>query len=167
MNLLLLLIACGPQPAVVLNGLSSPNPTIREGVVTVARNIDDPSVTQALIHALNDPSITVRAGAAESLGIQNAVGSVQALLDLLEDPEAQVRRAAVDALGQIAHPDATLPLIAYVEAQETPPLNALWALGEIGDSRSMDLLDRLRGHQDPYVSFNADCALQKLPMSAG
>ena len=167
MTWILLLIACGPEPDVVLNGLSSPNPTIREGVVKVARNIDDPAVTQALIDALDDPSVTVRSGAAESLGLQDAVSSVQDLLGLLDDSEALVQRAAIDALGQIAHPDATLPLIAYVEAQETPPLNALWALGEIGDRRSMDLLDRLRSHEDPYVSFNADRALQKLPMSAG
>ncbi len=44
-------------------------------------------------------------------------------------------------------------------------LNALWALGNIGDHQAIASLSRLRGHADPYVVFNAESALRKLPAS--
>ena len=58
-------------------------------------------------------------------------------------------------------------LIAYIEMCEEDvmlsiPLNAIWALGFIGDSQAMPLLTRLRESDDPYISWNADQALKSL-----
>jgi len=167
-TLLLGLLACGPKPDTVLTGLGNTNPAVREDMVKIARNYDDPRVVQALILALDDEEPVIRLNAVEALSWLKAVEATPALILRLEDPNDAVQLAAVDALGQLADPQATEPLMAFVSARlgDVIPLNALWALGNIGDTRAMDLLSHLRDHTDPYVSYNAHQALRRLKASA-
>ncbi|MEE2751845.1 MAG: HEAT repeat domain-containing protein [Myxococcota bacterium] len=157
------LLACGPDPAVVAAGLGSENPVVREDMALIARRADSDAVVQALIRGLEDPVDEVRMRAAESLGILGDATAVVALLACLEDGNPRVRRAAIDALGVLGDERAVAPLMGLVEGAVDIPLNAIWALGELGDSRTLDLLTRLRAHEDPYVAWNAEQALEKLP----
>jgi HEAT repeat protein len=163
-----LLIGCGPSPEDIANNLTSTNPATREDTAKIARNFGSPEVETALMAALGDPSPKVRYNALESLidlETVEAVPAIMAMLDVETDPD--VEKLAVDALGRLKDPQAVPALIAYVEGcREEPgrgiPLNAIWALGFIGDSRALALLSELRESDDIYVSWSADQALKNL-----
>ncbi len=157
------LFACGPDPVVVAAGLGSENPVVREDMALIARRAGSDEVVQALVRALKDPVDVVRMRAVESLGLLGDEQAVVAILACLEDSNPRVGRAAIDALGVLGDERAVAPLMELVERRENIPLNAIWALGELGDSRTLDLLSRLRSHDDPYVAWNAEQALEKLP----
>jgi HEAT repeat protein len=161
-----LLAACGTDPNVVVTGMQSANPIIREDMVLVARGVKDDVVTQALIGSLEDSSAVVRLRAVESLAAHENTTAVPALIQKLSDEDPEVRKATIDALGVLEDPRAVPALIAYVDERKTDddlPLNALWALGAIGDHQSIALLSQLREHSDPYVVYNAETALRSLP----
>ena len=125
-------------------------------------------VVSALISALDDPSPTIRLEAVESLSHLEAKEAVPGLIGRLADVDDEVRRAAVEALGKIADPKATEPLVAFVEQRIVTgrvPLNAIWALGNIGDDRALSILSRLREGTDAYVVYNAGWALRQLKSS--
>ena len=166
-----LFTACGPSEDAIVNGLQSPNPAVREDMVKIARNSNGDKVVQGLIDVLEDPATDIRREAIDSLVKLDSVDAVPALIDRLQDEDDQVQRAAVDALGTLADSRATEPLVAYIETRiqgsvKDPtvriPLNAIWALGNIGDNRALDVLARLRDNLDPYVSYNANWALRQL-----
>jgi HEAT repeat protein len=158
-------VACGPQSATILVGLESENPVIREDMALLARRAESAEVVQKLVGLLEDPVEEVRVRAVESLGILGDPGAVDALVVCLAGSEGRVQRATIDALGQIRDVRAVEPLVAHVSQAKTVPLNALWALGELGDIRAMKLLTDLRDHPDLLVSWNAEQALEKLPAS--
>ncbi|MEC7240486.1 MAG: HEAT repeat domain-containing protein [Myxococcota bacterium] len=160
-----LLAACSSDPSGVVMGLQSDNPVVREDMVLVARGVVEPAVTQALIGVLDDTSSTVRLRAVESLAAHEDTDAVPGLIQRLSDEDAEVRAAAIDALGVLADPRAVAPLIAVLQNRQPGdyPLNAIWALGNIGDPQAIPLLSQLREHPNPYVVFNAESALRKLP----
>lgn len=170
MQLLLIgaLTACGPSPDDIAANLSSNNPVTREDTAKIARNFGSPEVEAALIAALKDESVKVRYNALESLielETVEAVPTIMAMLSLEEDRE--VEQLAVDALGRLKDPQAVPVLLAYIETcrddpSRTVPLNAIWALGFIGDSQALDLLSELREDSDTYISWNAEQALKNL-----
>jgi HEAT repeat protein len=164
-----LLAACGTDPNVVVMGMQSVNPIIREDMVLVARGVKDDLVTQALIGALKDSSDVVRLRAVESLAAHENTEAVPALIQMLSDDDPEVRKATIDALGVLEDPRAVPALIAYVDERKSGddlPLNALWALGAIGDHQAIVLLSHLREHSDPYVVYNAETALRNLPAAS-
>lgn len=163
MILLGLMMACGKDPAMVVAGIESQNPVIREDMVLIARNVEDPAVTAALVGALDDSSPTIRQRAIESLARLGDPAVAPEIVARLQDEEAEIRRAAVDALGKLGNPETVQPLLAYVETTSPPPLNALWALGELGSAEAIPLLGTLRESDDPYIAYNSDVALRKLP----
>jgi HEAT repeat protein len=160
----LTLLACGPEPAVVATGVGSANPAVRMDMVMLAKHVEDPAVVAALVVTLSDPSAEIRAGALEALAEQGDASVVPQVLPLLQDPDAKVQRAAVDCLGRLGDPTAAPDLVAYVEAREGSrvPLNAVWALGALGDASALPVLSRLRESSDPYVAYNATRALREI-----
>lgn len=162
--MLLLSLACGPDAAVIATGIGSDNPAVRQDMVVAGKLVDDPVVIEALIVALEDDSALIRASAVESLADLEAVDAVPAICERLNDPEDLVQRAAVDALGRLQDPAAAPALIEHLDNQRGGriPLNALWALGNIGDVAALPILSRLREHEDPYVAYNADLALREI-----
>lgn len=157
--------ACGPTPDTVVVGLQNQNPAVREDMVKVARNANDPEVIKALITTLNDPAPGIRIEAIESLAHLGASDAVPAIVERLSDEDDLVQRAAVDALGKLADPRGASPLVTFIEQREPTgrvPLNAIWALGNIGDGAALDVLARLRNNSDPYVIYNACWALRNI-----
>lgn len=164
MILATLILACGPDPEAVAAGIVSPNPATRRDMVVVARNAEGEEVVQALVSALADPSADIRLTAVQSLQFHADPASVPALVAALADPDPRVRSESVDALGMIGDSRAAAPLIEYLGQSERVlvPLNALWALGAIGDPVALPLLSELALVDDPYVSYNANWALRQL-----
>ena len=161
---LLLLFGCGPSDEDIAKNLSSPNPVVREDTAKIARNFGSDPVNAALLTALQDPSKTVRLNAVESLAELGVVGAAPPLAELLPvEAEPEVQAAIIDTLGRLKDPVAVPALVAWLDGHpEQPPLNAVWALGNIGDSSALDVLSRLRESSDVYVRYNATAALRLL-----
>ncbi|MCB9797702.1 MAG: HEAT repeat domain-containing protein [Alphaproteobacteria bacterium] len=160
--LLALLGGCGLSPEVVTQGMGSQNPVVRQDMVEAAKLVDDPAVVEALHQALTDEHARIREEAARSLGELAHAESVEPLAPLLDDPSEAVRAATVTALARIEDPAAVEPLIQYARSGGEVRLDALWALGVLGDGRALPLLSELQGDPDPYVSFNARRALAEI-----
>jgi HEAT repeat protein len=161
---LFLLLACGPSAVSVVDGLASENPIEREAMAREAASFDDSRVIQALIDALEDRSPDVRRNAVESLGALRARDAVPSLCDLVDrDPAVGVQRAAITALARLGDARAVPVLVRHLEARrDAPPLDAIWALGEIADPRAVSILSELRRSGDVYVSYNASKALARI-----
>ena len=160
----LLLLACGPGADAISTGIGSDNPAVREDMVAAGKLVDDPAVVQALIGALDDPSADIRVAALESLAELDAVDAVPSILPRLQDTEPKVQRAAVETLARLGDPQAVPDLVEYVDGRRhgRVPLNAIWALGVLGDAQALPLLATLREHEDPYVVYNACNALREI-----
>lgn len=163
MFLSLMLMACGKDPSMIVAGIESENPVVREDMVLIARSVSDPEVTGALIVALGDSSPTIRLRAVQSLAELGATEATEGLVGRLLDEDASVRRAAVDAIGRIGDASAVGALIQYVDRASVPPLNAIWALGRLGSAEAIPVLATLRESDNQYVAYNADTALRNLP----
>lgn len=162
--LLLGLLGCSPTDEDIARNLSAPNVVVREDTAKIARNFGSDAVVTALLGALADPSPTVRRNAVDSLAELEAKQAAQPLAAMLAtEADPLVQRQIVDALGRLKDPETVPALVSWLEAREAdPPLNAIWALGNIGDARALDLLSRLRGSADPYVVYNCTLALRLL-----
>ena len=161
---LFLLLACAPSVDSVVNGLASENPIAREAMAREAASVHDARVIDALIAALEDRSVDVRRNAVESLGALRAYDAVPSLCNLVEhDPAGGVQRAATTALARLGDARAVPVLVRHLEARrDAPPLDAIWALGEIGDPNAVAILSELRRSGDAYVSYNASKALARI-----
>ncbi|RME27653.1 MAG: HEAT repeat domain-containing protein [Deltaproteobacteria bacterium] len=165
-----LLLACGPSPEDVAAQLASENPAVREDTARRARNFNSPVVIEGLIRALDDPSEQVRLNAIASLIALDARDAVPKLASMITaDPSPDVRREAIDALGRMPDPRGVDPIVSLLEetADTRPPLNAIWAAGQLGDMKALPVLTRLRESSDPYVSYNANQALRRIRPATG
>ena len=164
MILLLAALGCGPSSNDVVQNLSSANPVVRQDTAKIARNVGSADVENALVGVLDDGEAMVRLNAVESLIELDAIGAVPALIARLEsETNPAVRRAVVDALGRLGDPSAVPVLIEALERRmDAPPLDVIWALGALEDSRALDVLTRLRASDDTYVRWNVDQALRNL-----
>lgn len=148
----------------MVDGLASENPIVREEMAREAASSADARVVAALVQALEDPSVEVRRSAVDSLAALRATDAVPGLCDRIErDPAIGVRRAAVTALARLRDERAVPVLVAHLEQHRAaPPLDAIWALGEIGSSGAVPILSELRRSGDPYVAYNASKALARI-----
>lgn len=160
--LLLSMVACGPDPAVVAQGLGSGNPAVRGDMMDLAKNVQDPVVALALVGALQDPKAELRVRALVALAEQEDLSVVPAVSEALLDPDPRVQQAAAECLGRLGDPLGGPALLAFVESQKRPPLNAIWALGRIGDASAIPVLSELQNSVDDHVAWNATQALREL-----
>lgn len=133
-------------PESVRDRLSSEDFGERLSALNQLRQLD-PSIAFEIIQpAITDPSVRVRYAAVSqmsTLGQCNPSLALEILRRcLLEDPEPDVQAAAADALGALHLTDAYEDLERLY--QQTPEwlvkFSIIAALGELGDSRSFDLL---------------------------
>lgn len=154
-------LACNSDADAIVAGLQSTNPAVREDAVRDAAEERDARVVAALIPLLTDADARIRREAAVALGTIDDPAAVPGLAAAIHDTDPAVQRAVIDALGQIGDPVAGPGLMAVV-AQESPPLNAIWALGACHVDAAAPVLSGLRAHRDPWVRYNADAALRAL-----
>ena len=95
-----------------------------------------------LRQGLRSKSVSSRAVAVELLGRFQALSAIDELVELLHhDPSAEVRARAARALGRMSSPRAVDGLLAHLdEGPLAMRLQAVWALGEIGDPRVLPVL---------------------------
>lgn len=188
-QLILLLVGCGPTAEDIATAIGSDNPVMREDGAKISQNFDDPAVIEALLKIINDPSDKVRLNTIESLAELETPGMLpvlgdpselypkvkEALIDRLKnDPNPLVRRAAADALGRLLAKEAIPDLIAYLdtfESNDPDQLVAIWAIGFIGaegleaeaKKAALECLVRHRdGTTDKYIYYQATAALRFL-----
>ena len=160
------LLACGPSSEDIVRNLQSPNPVVREDSAKIARNVSaTPEMTAALIGILSDPSPRAQQHAIETLVELQAVEAVPQLCDMLDNEalNPSIQHAVIDALGRLRSANGVPSLIRFLNKDmNNPALDAIWALGFIGDMSALDVLSELRNHSDPYVVHNATVALREL-----
>ena len=158
------LVGCGPSQEDIARNLASLNPAVREDTSKIAKNFGGEQTEAALVGVLADPIENVRLNAVMSLIDLEAVSAVPFLMARLEvESSPRVQREIVDALGRLGDRQAVPTLLAYIEARpEAPPVNAIWALGNLGDPQALEALSLLRLSENTYVAYNANVALRKL-----
>ena len=126
----------------VYSGLSSPKPSIREGVCMAISQMKHSEAEPpfdtigGLVTA--DRSELVRAAAAESLGMMSASKAVPAIISGLNDGKERVVIACADALGLIADPRGGAPLIPLLDhASWRAQVAALSAMAKIRSRKTI------------------------------
>ncbi len=144
--------------------------------------VQDPAAVSALLAALEDESdrnaeggFPLRRNAARALGKLGDMRAVPVLISCLECPDYYLREAAVQALESLAAGNSVGPITALLSggleaAVEVPgkphlaqPYNAiLEALGSLGDSQSVKVIEPFLEHTVPQVKNAAARALYQL-----
>lgn len=86
---------------------------------------------------------------------------VSLLVDKLRDDDPQVRAQAVETVGKTKNKEASTELVKMLKEERDNYL-VVWALGEIGDPRTISALNRLLASKDKYLRYNAYRALAKM-----
>lgn len=86
------------------------------------------------------------------------------VLSKLKSDDLEIQDGAIRALAKMKHREAAAALVSLLEKKEKQ-YPVIWALGEIGDPGSIEVLNRLLASDDPYVRYNAHQALAKIGAS--
>ena len=135
--------------------------------INLLRNID-PAVAFKLITPLvDDPNTRVRYAAVSqiaTLGEQDKSTAYTVLSASLGDPEPDVQAAAADALGALKLTDAVDDLKELYEmtSEWLVKMSVVACLGEMGDSRAFDLLEKALKQDNSLVAVSAIGALGEL-----
>jgi HEAT repeat protein len=96
----------------------------------------------------------------------NVFSSVESLLLRLSDTSALVRRRAVEVIGAMRLGDAVVGLAELCKENNEPSADvraaAVWALGQIADSQTRDVVEAARSDSSPLVRNSAEIALRRL-----
>ncbi|HEY3282866.1 MAG TPA: HEAT repeat domain-containing protein [Armatimonadota bacterium] len=119
-----------------------------------------------VIPMIDDRDEEIRAAIAELLGRLDDTRAVPALLAHLNDTAPNIRRNVIRSLGQITDSRATLEIARVMREDPQVRMEAITALGEIGDPRGVDpLVDLFKGY-DLEVPTAAIAALTKIGPSS-
>lgn len=97
----------------------------------------------------NDNEPEVRVGAAEALGDMKAENALEGLIAALDDPYEMVQQVTLWSIGKLGE-KAKIALPKLIEFLSIPDSTAIvqktniaaWALGEVGDKRAIDPLNK-------------------------
>lgn len=137
-----------PTPESVKQQIESSDLGDRLRGVNEARELDPAIAYDLIVQACKDDNPRVRYSAfsqMDTLGNQNRELTLELLRDaLLNDPEADVQSAAADALGGLKFTEAYEELASMYESTQEWLLqfSIIAALGEMGDPRAFDLLEK-------------------------
>jgi HEAT repeat protein len=155
-----------------------------EGLAAVRRAMEDPNARvrahclQSLAHhgafkelaaLLRDPHPWVAIGAARYLGTARTVAAVPALVDALTARNHNVRSAAAQALGAIHDERAFDPVLGLLHRLTVSHIRSVIVavVGEWGDARALQELERLVDDPDPNVRHRAALAVKGMRNSPG
>ncbi|GAA1541681.1 MerR family transcriptional regulator [Dactylosporangium maewongense] len=147
-------------------GLTAPDPAVRDRAVQSIAEIPDAAATTLLRSALTDPDVTVRRHAALALGPRGAADAVPTLIDMVVDGANDVD--AADALTTLAaDPDLGERIATGLTARITPGADAApvrrrlaQALADIPGPTASAALTDLAGDEDRGVAVTAAYVLQ-------
>ncbi|MDP8248862.1 MAG: HEAT repeat domain-containing protein [Candidatus Tritonobacter lacicola] len=144
-----------------LEWLKSNNALLQMKAIDFAAEERESAAMPGLIVLLDSPIEEVRLKSVFALGRIGSQEAVPALIERLDDESLDIRREAVTSLGKLKNPAAIHSLVLLLDSEELE-LAVIWAIGNIGDSRSIPILNDLLAGEDPYVRYNASRALAKI-----
>ena len=151
--------ASGP----VIASLKDDDYRIRAHAAKALGEIGDPQAVEPLCAAMNDEIWRVRANARWAL---EKIGkpSVDALVPLLNSGSPMERESAAMALGRIQDARAIPALRTALKEDQTVwvRVSAAWALGELRDRDSMDMLIAASHEKNGLVRASSLCAMRKI-----
>jgi len=119
-----------------------------------------------LLDATADSDPRVRAKAFDYLGLIGSRRATQVLTQylFLSDVDQPSKQRILVALSRIRDPASAVPLIDFIEKTEDDELRcgALYALGEVGEPRSLDVVQEFTASEDPHESRIARDAVAKI-----
>ncbi|MDA0738277.1 MAG: HEAT repeat domain-containing protein [Nitrospirae bacterium] len=123
-------------------------PAVRDEAMIALKEIGELAVTPLLI-ALEDKDWRVRLKATEALGVMGSTTAVEPLINIVKsDPDTAVRQDSIRALGNIGDSGATDYLLSILD-EPRHQIQAIEALGKIGDRQSVPALLKLVTNLDP------------------
>lgn len=109
-------------------------------------------------NTLKNDSHWIRANALEAISIAECNELIDIVIACLRDNHGWVRGKAAEVLGKFRAKDATIDIIKCIEEDNDVMvrLSAVWALGEIGDKRALEILSEVQSgkySQDGQVPY--------------
>lgn len=147
--------------------LKDPAAAVRQQAAGSLSFMMDQAAGPALIKAMKDKELAVRYAAANTLGAMRYAPAEEAMIDALSDEK--MRRIAISVLGQLQSRPAAKGIAPYLaDPDKFTRLEAIKALGSIGDSGSAEEMTKLLGAgEDPAVRVEAALALAKFGRNDG
>jgi HEAT repeat protein len=129
--------------------------------------MNEPRAIEYLVAAANDPDMRIRIKAIDTLGNIRATEATPLLIQQLfmRDTDLGTKRRILACLGKIGDERATGPILDFLARDGDPTAqgNAIFALGEIGDTAALTPLDTLaRDGRDERLRALAQDATRKI-----
>jgi HEAT repeat protein len=142
--------------------LTSPEPDRRWWAVRALAEIADPQVKEDFIKALHDRHPSVRQCAALALRRQPHPEAIPDLVQALSDTDRLLAHLAADALAAIGSPAFDALSQVVEEGLPAARLEAVRALAEIGDTRSIPILFRTLDEDSALIEYWAGEGLERM-----
>ncbi len=148
----------------LVTAASDSSPIVREHVMKALRRMNDPDGLPAVSLGLADGEVNVRRAALETATKLGGFRDVPAVAKLLSDVDGVVRGRAADALGVFKAKGsvAGLMAIAVKDSDEDVRVDAVNALGEIGDPTARPVIEQALNDSASRVRDAARVASLKL-----
>ncbi len=132
----------------LIEALDDPSFSVRyEAIVSVARTVRDPRLTDALIKLLHGADPGLQMAAVWALGRVGGISATPALRELLDSPYRSMRAQVARALGTLGDTESSDSLLAMFRAESDPALRVAYgsAIALLGRRDAIPgLLDLLR-----------------------
>lgn len=140
----------------------APDPEERWWAARTLAEIPDPRVPAWLSRALDDPDAGVRRCAALALRLQPDPHALPRLIDLLESDDRLLARLCADALGALGAAAVPGLLEVMQDGPQAARLEAVRALAEIGDQRSIPVLFHALDDDSALIEYWAEKGLEDM-----
>ena len=149
---------------VVIDGLDADLLSARRAAAAAMQNVMEEPPVEPLIKAAGDSDTQVRASATRALGKTKDARAVPVLIAALVAKDDAIRNIAADALADL-NELAVMPLVKLLssEQNEGTLYKAVQILGNIGDSRAVEALEKVYEEDTrPLVRDEAAKSLNKI-----
>jgi HEAT repeat protein len=142
--------------------LQSPDADTRWWAVRTLSGIPSPQSIALLVEALSDEDLSVRQCAALALRHQPDPGAVPVLINAISSHDPLLAHLAADALAAIGEP-AVVPLLEIMQnGSRKARLEAVRALGLIGDKRAIPALYAALDEDSTLLEYWANEGLERM-----
>lgn len=148
----------------LIKAASDTSPLVRAASIAAIRRLNDSDGAPAVAAGLGDTDVSVRKVALEAATKLSGFSDVPAVAKLISDPDSSVRGRAADALGVFKAKGSLggLMVLAVKDAEEDVRVDAVNALGEIGDPAARATIDQALNDSSSRVRDAARVASIKI-----
>lgn len=149
---------------VIIDGLDADLLSARRAAAAAMQNVVEKPPVEPLIKAAEDSDAQVQLSATRALGKTKDARAVPVLIAALKAKDDAIRNIAADALAELGEL-AVMPLVKLLssEQNEGTLYKAVQILGNIGDSRAVEALEKIYEEDTrPLVRGEAAKALNKI-----